>query len=357
MAMKVKAVEKLLKFDKNSAGVYRYVMSPEMYSSLNQKKVIKESALRSGVSQGVMQACWDAAGEVIKAWATEGHSVALLGLGTMRFGLRSKSVEDVNKVKTNLITSRRIIFTPDTDLKDELKNTSVVITCYDRDGKEVKRVTSSDDAEVEDPEQEGNGTTENGGNGSNTNDTNGTNFVWAVTTCGDNTGKTMDILNRELSKKGLKAETLFSVIMPESYVCLPFMYTDTESREREKIEQARQQTEGIARIIKERKRGIEQLNQGATPRLFSYVIGQYFNKHMITDKKFTVDIDICTRCGKCQRVCPVDNITGTSPRWLHNGQCTCCLACYHYCPVHAINYGSITRKRDQYYFNRREDQK
>ena len=83
-----------------------------MYSSLNQKKVIKEAALRSGVSQGVMQACWDAAGEVIKAWATEGHSVALPGLGTMRFGLRSKSVEDVNKVKSSLITSRRIIFTP-----------------------------------------------------------------------------------------------------------------------------------------------------------------------------------------------------------------------------------------------------
>ena len=162
MALKVKAVEKLLKFDKNSAGVYRYVMSPEMYSSLNQKKVIKEAALRSGVSQGVMQACWDAAGEVIKAWATEGHSVALPGLGTMRFGLRSKSVEDVNKVKSSLITSRRIIFTPDVDLKDELKNTAIVITCYDRNGEEVKRVTSTDDAEVEDPENE-NGSTENGG--------------------------------------------------------------------------------------------------------------------------------------------------------------------------------------------------
>ena len=154
MTMKVKAIEKKLKFtkDENDPGVYRYVMSPEQYSSLNQKKVIKEAALRSGVSQGVMQACWDAAGEVIKAWATEGHSVALPGLGTMRFGLRSKSVEDVNKVKTGLITSRRIIFTPDTDLKDELKNTAIVITCYDRDGKEVKRVTSDDDAEVEDPE-------------------------------------------------------------------------------------------------------------------------------------------------------------------------------------------------------------
>ena len=152
--MKVKAIEKKLKFtkDENDPGVWRYVMSPEQYSSLNQKKVIKEAALRSGVSQGVMQACWDAAGEVIKAWATEGHSVALPGLGTMRFGLRSKSVEDVNKVKSSLITSRRIIFTPDVELNDELKNTSVVITCYDRDGKEVKRVTSTDNAEVEDNE-------------------------------------------------------------------------------------------------------------------------------------------------------------------------------------------------------------
>ena len=165
MTMKVKAVEKKLKFtkDPNDPGVYRYVMSPEQYSNLNQKKVIKEAALRSGVSQGVMQACWDAAGEVIKAWATEGHSVALPGLGTMRFGLRSKSVDDVNKVKSSLITSRRIIFTPDVDLKDELKNAAIVITCYDRDGKEVKRVTSTDDGDIEDNENPGSSTDNQGG--------------------------------------------------------------------------------------------------------------------------------------------------------------------------------------------------
>ena len=156
MTMRVKAIEKKLKFtkDPNDPGVYRYVMQPEQYSSLTQKKVIKEAALRSGVSQGVMQACWDAAGEVIKAWATEGHSVALPGLGTMRFGLRSKSVEKVEDVKSNLITTRRIIFTPDVDLKDELKNTAVQITCYDRDGKEVKRVTSDDSGDVEDNEND-----------------------------------------------------------------------------------------------------------------------------------------------------------------------------------------------------------
>ena len=189
MTMKVKAVEKKLKFTKNEndPGVWRYVMTPEQYSSLSQKKVIKEAALRSGVSQGVMQACWDAAGEVIKAWATEGHSVALPGLGTMRFGLRSKSVENVNDVKSSLITSRRIIFTPDVDLKDELKNTAVQITCYDRNGEEVKRVTSADDAEVEDPEN-----TNNGESGSTTNGSNGTNGggTGSITPSGGDSGGT-----------------------------------------------------------------------------------------------------------------------------------------------------------------------
>jgi len=169
MALKVKAVERLLKFDKEKEGKYRYVLKPDLYTSLTQAKVIKEAALRSGVSRGVMQACWDAAGEVIKAWATEGHSVALPGLGTMRFGLRSKAVEKVEDVKTGLIESRRIIFTPDVDLKDELKNTAIQITCIDRNGKEVKRVTSTDPGTIEDNENPstGSGTEENGSGSEN----------------------------------------------------------------------------------------------------------------------------------------------------------------------------------------------
>ena len=181
MALKVKAVEKLLKFnkDENDPGVYRYVMAPELYTSLNQKKVIKEAALRSGVSQGVMQACWDAAGEVIKAWATEGHSVAIPGLGTMRFGLRAKAVEDVNDVKSKLIKTRRIIFTPDVDLKEELASTAIQITCYDRNGNEVKRVTSTDGGEVEDNDTN---STENGSTEQ------GSSTQQSTETPGDNTG-------------------------------------------------------------------------------------------------------------------------------------------------------------------------
>ena len=186
MAIKVKAVERKLKFTKNEndPGVYRYVLGAELYTALNQKKVIREAALRSGVSQGVMQACWDAAGEVIKAWATEGHSVALPGLGTMRFGVRAKAVEKVEDVKSGLISARRIIFTPNSDLKEELKATAIQITCYDRNGEVVKRVTSDDEGEVEDTEQApGSDTGSNtSGTGSNTGNTD------SNTQGGDNTG-------------------------------------------------------------------------------------------------------------------------------------------------------------------------
>ena len=181
MSLKVKAKEKLQKIGKY-ADSYRYVMMPEIYSTLTQDKVIKEAALRSGVNQGVMQACWDAAGEVIKAWATEGHSVALPGLGTMRFGLRAKSCANVNEVKTSLIKTRRIIFTPDVDLKDELHNTSIQITCYDRNGEVVKRVTSSDPGTVEEPEDQDTTGDNEGENGSTHSGNNG------GSDSGDNTG-------------------------------------------------------------------------------------------------------------------------------------------------------------------------
>ena len=151
MSIKVKAVERNVSFDKTKEK-WAYVMQAELYSKLSQSKVINEAAMRSGISKGSINAAWDAIGEVIKAWATEGHAVAIPGLGTMRFGLRATSVSDVNKVASSLITTRRVIFTPNTDIKQELKNTSINITCYDRNGNIVKRVTSSDDGTIEDDE-------------------------------------------------------------------------------------------------------------------------------------------------------------------------------------------------------------
>ena len=178
MAIKVIAQRRVLKIGKNP-GVKRFVMRPDLYIPMTEKKVFSEAATHSGISAGIIKAAWDAAGDVIRTWATEGHSVPVPGLGTMRFGVRSKAVEELEDVKTNLITTRRIIFTPSVDVKDELKNTSIQITCIDEDGNVLKRVTSADSNDIEDPESsltpdpspngEGSGNTGGGNSGSGNN--------------------------------------------------------------------------------------------------------------------------------------------------------------------------------------------
>lgn len=178
-------------------------------------------------------------------------------------------------------------------------------------------------------------------------------FCYALTTCGDSIGQTMEMLNKELQTAGLPSATsIFTLVMPESYVCLPFMYTDTPEREKEKISTAAIQLEQYAEMILNRKTGEVHTVRGVTPWLMSHVIGSYFNHYMVTDRKFTVDTETCIHCRKCEKVCPTGNIVfdGQTPSWQHADRCTCCLACYHHCPEHAINYGSITRKRGQYYF-------
>ena len=164
MAIKVIAQRREVKLGKNPG--MKFVMRPDLYIPIQEKKVFAEASTHSGISAGVIKAAWDAAGEVLRTWATEGHSIPLPGLGTMRFGVRSKAVQKLEDVKTNLITVRRIIFTPNVDLKDELKNTSIQITCLDEEGNVLKRVTSGDSGEVEDNENGGTNT-ENGENGQN----------------------------------------------------------------------------------------------------------------------------------------------------------------------------------------------
>ena len=180
MAIKVIAQLREVKIGKNPGK--KFVMRPDLYVPITEKKVFSEAATHSGISAGVIKAAWDAAGEVIRTWATEGHSVPLPGLGTMRFGVRSKAVEKLEDVKTGLITVRRIIFTPNVDLKDELKNTSIQITCLDEDGNVLKRVTSGDSGDIEEEENT------NNSNGTNSGENTGGENTGGENTGGENTG-------------------------------------------------------------------------------------------------------------------------------------------------------------------------
>ena len=142
MALKIRAQEKKILVGPNK-GQYAYVAQVELYSALSQNKVLEEAALSCGVNKSVLAAAWEGLGHVINRWATEGHSVPIPGLGTMRFSVNSQSVEKLEDVSAKMITTRKVVFTPSTDLKSTLASTSVSITCYDRNGDLVKRVTAA----------------------------------------------------------------------------------------------------------------------------------------------------------------------------------------------------------------------
>lgn len=178
-------------------------------------------------------------------------------------------------------------------------------------------------------------------------------YCYALCTAGDNIGETIDILRGDLAKKGIRLDSAFSLVMPESYVGLPFMDVDTPENEARKKAKAATDLARFITIIKERRTGAEELTIGRWPRINSRLLGGFFTSHLITDKPFHVTTDLCTGCGLCAASCPTGNITpgdGNRPTWSNDGSCLACFACYHHCPHHAIEYGRMTRHKGQYYF-------
>ena len=71
--IQIKAKQQNVSFEKNVEKL-AYVLSAHLYNTLAADKVIQEAAKRSGISEGVIKAAWDAAGEVIRTWARRGNN-------------------------------------------------------------------------------------------------------------------------------------------------------------------------------------------------------------------------------------------------------------------------------------------
>lgn len=185
-------------------------------------------------------------------------------------------------------------------------------------------------------------------------------FVYCVCTAGDSIGLTIENLNEVISSNpslaalGITAvDSSYSLIMPESYVGLPFMDVDPKEREIRKKEEAAQELAVVCEEIFNRKQGVNRLVKGPIPWFFTKVVGGFFEKVLITDKRFRVEKDRCVKCGICANVCPVGDIKGghgAYPEWLHHKDCLTCFTCYHHCPHHAIEFGHQTQKKGQYFY-------
>ena len=185
-------------------------------------------------------------------------------------------------------------------------------------------------------------------------------FAYCVCTAGDSIGLTIENLNEVISlNPSLQAlgiteiSSSYSLIMPESYIGLPFMDVDPKEREIRKKENAAQELAVVCEEIFDRKEGISRLVKGPIPWFFTKVVGGFFEKVLITDKRFHVEKDRCVKCSICANVCPVGDIKGGHgeyPVWLHHKDCLTCFTCYHHCPHHAIEFGRQTQKKGQYFY-------
>lgn len=187
--------------------------------------------------------------------------------------------------------------------------------------------------------------------------------TFVVFTCGDDMGMADKVLQAQLQRRGWKLNDAFSVIMRETYICLPGFDIDLREIEEKKRAQAKQRALQIADyVIKLCKMPFTQrvaafsfhsdkLTRGSMPWIKSYLVRHLFNMFLMSDRRFHVSKQSCIHCEKCSKTCPLHNISivDNLPRW--NGHCTHCLRCYHVCPNHAIEYGFFTKGKGQVKIN------
>lgn len=170
------------------------------------------------------------------------------------------------------------------------------------------------------------------------------NYVWAVLTCGDDIGYADEVLNKAL---GGKLDAVFSVHMPNTYVCLPGFNIDKEEEAAAKVKETFKKLPSIAEAIKGREKKTDVV-RGKMAWVKTYVLRPLFNRYLVTDKYFHTN-KYCSQCKRCVRGCPLGNITMNQKRnviWKHEN-CTGCLRCYHRCPNHAIEFGRFTKNKGQ----------
>jgi NAD-dependent dihydropyrimidine dehydrogenase PreA subunit/flavodoxin len=172
-------------------------------------------------------------------------------------------------------------------------------------------------------------------------------YLYYVCTCGDDTGHTDRVFRSAIATHGWNCSLCYDIKMPEAYISLPGFNVDPKEKEQNKLEEAEKLMEEIISSVSNRKQG-SHLLPGALAWAKTRIVRPVFNGLLMSPSPFKYT-DRCTGCGKCERTCPMHNISldkDRKPQWKKN--CTGCLRCYHTCPSNAIQYGIFTKGKGQY---------
>ena len=138
MALNINSKQTKIKVGKHK-GEDMFVMRVDHYNTIDAEKIIQYASDTYNIPRGVMRASWEALGQAITSWVLESHIVEVPGLGNIRAEVRAKAQSDATDVSADDIFRRHLLLTPTKEIKNALNSTPINITCFDKDGNEVKR--------------------------------------------------------------------------------------------------------------------------------------------------------------------------------------------------------------------------
>lgn len=172
--------------------------------------------------------------------------------------------------------------------------------------------------------------------------------MYVVMNYGDSCGNATKYIGEDIKRWNLNYKGLYGVKMPENYLAL--FELDSDEKNRSIVENADKEIKKIGQVIKE-GRDFDNIEVSLGDKFCSGVVNKIFFKFIVKDKKFYYS-DKCIKCGKCAKVCVLNNISYKDgyPNW--NGNCTHCMACICKCPTGAIEYGKKTVGKERYLLSR-----
>lgn len=167
-----------------------------------------------------------------------------------------------------------------------------------------------------------------------------------VTTCGSS-GNASKYARKFVESKYMKYMGLETFFMPGSYIA--FMENPSKEQMEKLSAEAIPKSKKIADLVR-RELPLNQENISGLGKFMSKVANPFFYKNIIGKEGFYTTKD-CIGCGKCKKVCSLNNIEMKNGKPVWGKDCTHCMACIHRCPKRAIEFKNKTQHKNRYYNN------
>ena len=178
----------------------------------------------------------------------------------------------------------------------------------------------------------------------------GSKEVSFVFTSGGYCGVAGKLAKNLMKRKGMIWRGHADITMPRNYIVSEHYPMLDEAAVKERIESSCKQLDTVIDDLKA-GRDLTARKPSVFELWVTVPLNPVWSKFMYKTKGFHAT-DTCIGCGKCVKLCPLNNILFKDKKPVWENNCSHCMACIGNCPVEAIQYSNITQNKDKYHFGK-----